>query len=152
MKSSYYILILLFIPLILFSQKDGRKEIAYINNAVQKAAKENKQLIIEFWAPTCGPCIRLKRDIFENEKNKQFLDKNFIVVKVSPVDSIYNPLWKYYKLAYQSTIIYIDKNGNEIDRTVSYDGNRDAYLNFMKDVSDGKTCIKIYSKHIKRIH
>jgi tetratricopeptide (TPR) repeat protein len=61
---------------------------------------------------------------------------------VSPADSIYNPLWKHYKLAYQSTIIYIDKKGNEIDRTVSYDGNRDAYLNFMKDVSEGKNLYK----------
>jgi tetratricopeptide (TPR) repeat protein len=36
----------------------------------------------------------------------------------------------------------MDKYGNEIDRTVSYDGNRDAYLNFMKDVSDGKNLYK----------
>lgn len=142
MKNSLCVLILLFIPLTLFSQKDEGKEKAYINKAVQLAAKENKVLIIEFWAPSCGPCIRLKRDIFENEKNKEFLSTNFVLVKISPADSIYNPLWKYFKLAYQSTVIYMDKSGNELDRTVSYDGNRDAYLSFMKDVSEGKNLYK----------
>jgi thioredoxin-related protein len=142
MKNSLYILILLFIPLTLFSQKEEGMEKAYINQAVQKAAKENKVLIIEFWAPSCGPCIRLKRDIFENKQNSEFLSKNFVLVQVSPVDSIYNLLWKYFKLMYQSSIIYMDKYGNEIDHTVSYDGNRDAYLNFMKDVSEGKNLYK----------
>jgi thioredoxin-related protein len=138
MKNSLFILIFLFIPSILFSQKVEGKEISYINNAVQLAAKENKLLIIEFWAPSCGPCIRLKRDIFENKYNREFLNKNFLLVQVSPADSMYNSLWKYFKLEYQSSVIYMDKNGNEIDRTVGYDGDRNAYINFLKDVSEGK--------------
>ncbi len=35
-------------------------------------------------------------------------------------------------------VIYIDKNGNEIDRTVSYNSDRDSYLNFLKDAAVGK--------------
>jgi thiol-disulfide isomerase/thioredoxin len=109
---------------------------------VKEAKAANKLLIIEFRAPECGPCIRLKHDIFENENNREFLNKNFVLVKVSPADSVYKPLWKYYNLEYQSTVIFFDMNGNEIDRTVSYDGNRDAYLNFIKDVSEG---VNLYS-------
>lgn len=142
MKQCINIFILLIMPFNIFCQKEEAKEIVYITNAVKLAAKENKTLIIEFWAPTCGPCIRLKRDIFENEKTKEFIDKNFLVFKVSPADSIYNALWKHYYLVYQSTIIYFNKNGNEIDRTVSYDGNKNAYLSFMKDVSEGKNLYK----------
>lgn len=133
---------LLIIPLVFSCKKDERKEIVYISKAVQQAANENKLLIIEFWAPSCGPCIRLKRDIFENQGSKEFLEKNFLVLKISPADSIYSPLYKHFKLAYQSTVIYIDKKGNELDRTVSYDGNRDAYLNFMKDIIEGKNLYK----------
>ena len=119
-------------------QKPEKEEIKFINDAVNKAKTANKLLIIELWAPECGPCIRLKRDIFENENNNKFLNKNFVLVKVSPADSVYKPLWKHFNLEYQSSVIFMDKNGNEIDRSVSYDGNRDAYLNFLKEVSEGR--------------
>jgi hypothetical protein len=84
----------------------------------------------------------LKRDIFENDKNREFLNKYFLLVQVSPVDSLYNPLWKHFKLAYQSSVIFIDSNGNEIDRSVSYDGDKNAYLNFLKEVAEGKNLYK----------
>ncbi len=118
---------------------EEKKEVAqFINDAVKKAGTANKILIIEFWAPECGTCIRLKRDIFNHSTNKGFLDSSFVLVQVSPADSIYKPLWKHFNLAYQSTVIYIDKNGKEIDRTVSYNSDRDSYLSFLKDVSAGR--------------
>jgi len=137
MKNFFYLLSVLLIVFACAYRLPEKQEIRFISNAVKEAKASEKLLIIEFWAPECGPCIRLKHDIFENEKNKEFLGKNFVVVKVSPADSIYKPLWKFYNLEYQSTVIFLDMNGNEIDRTVSYDGNRDAYLNFMKEVSEG---------------
>ena len=138
MKNLFYLLTLASLTLSCVSKNPEKKEITFINEAVIKAKTADKILIIEFWAPECGPCIRLKRDIFENEKNKEFLNKNFFLVQVSPVDSVYKPLWNHFSLVYQSSIIFMDKNGNEIDRTVSYDGNREAYLDFLKQVSEGK--------------
>jgi len=138
MKNLFYLTVLMSIALGCVNQKPEKKEITFINDAVNKAKTANKILIIEFWAPECGPCIRLKRDIFENEKNREFLNKNFLLVQVSPIDSVYKPLWNHFNLAYQSSIIFMDQSGNEIDRTVSYDGNRDAYLDFIKEVSEDK--------------
>src|ERR1035437_3891349 len=142
MKSFFYLFSLLLIAFACVYRQPEKQEIRFINNAVKEAKVAGKLLIIEFWAPECGPCLSLKHDIFENDKTREFLDKNFVVVKVSPADSIYKPLWRYYNLEYQSTAIFLDMNGNEIDRTVSYDGNRDAYLNFMKEVSEG---VNLYS-------
>lgn len=148
MKNLFYLTVLVSIALSCVNQKPEKKEITFINDAVNKAKTENKILIIEFWAPECGPCIRLKRDIFENEKNKEFLNKNFLLVQVSPIDSVYDPLWKHFNLAYQSSIIFMDQSGNEIDRTVSYDGNKDAYLNFLKEVFEGKNLYnKVFSTY-----
>lgn len=150
MKNLFYILFVLLLTIAWANQEAEKEELIFINNALNQAKTANKLLIIEFWAPECGPCIRLKRDIFENEKIKEFLDKNFILVKVSPADSIYKPLWKYFKLNYQSSVIFMDKNGNEIDRTVSYDGNRDAYFNFLKEVTEGKNLYSVvYSTYKK---
>jgi len=139
MKNLFYTLFLISIILSCTNKGDEKKAVSeFINDAVSKAKTANKTLVIEFWAPECGPCIRLKRDIFNHSMTQGFLDSSFVLVQVSPADSIYKPLWKHFNLAYQSSVIYIDKNGNEIDRTVSYNSDRDSYLNFLKDVADGK--------------
>jgi len=142
MKNLFYLLSLFLIAFACVYRQPEKQEIRFISEAVKEAKVANKLLIIEFWAPECGPCIRLKHDIFENEKNSEFLNKNFVLVKVSPADSVYKPLWKLYNLEYQSTVIFFDMNGNEIDRTVSYDGYTDTYLKFMKEVSEG---VNLYS-------
>jgi tetratricopeptide (TPR) repeat protein len=139
MKNLFCTLFLISIMLSCTNKGVEKKEVTqFINDAVKKAKTANKTLIIEFWSPECGPCIRLQRDIFNHSKTKGFLDSSFVLVQVSPADSIYKLLWKHFNLAYQSSVIYIDKNGNEIDRTVSYNSDRNSYLNFLKDVAVGK--------------
>src|SRR5664279_2690981 len=156
MKNLFYLLSLFLIAFACVYRQPEKQEIRFISEAVKEAKVANKLLIIEFWAPECGPYIRLKHDIFENEKNSEFLNKNFVLVKVSPADSVYKPLWKLYNLEYQSTVIFFDMNGNEIDRTVSYDGNTDTYLNFMKEVSEGVNLYSVvfstYNKAVSYTH
>jgi|WetSurMetagenome_2_1015567.scaffolds.fasta_scaffold219539_1 tetratricopeptide (TPR) repeat protein len=151
MKNIFPILITLIILQGCTRQMADNKEVKhFLDTSIGQAKSLDKKLIIEFWAPECGPCIRLKRDIFENEKTQKLLTENFYLVQVSPADSVYKKLWDHFQLAYQSTIIYFDKTGTEIDRTVSYDGNRDLYISFLKDISAGKNLfIDIYSNYQK---
>jgi thioredoxin-related protein len=120
------------------SQRPEKQEIRFINEAAAKAKNLNKLLIMEFSAPECSSCIRLKEDIFENQESAGFIKDNFVVVSVTPSDPVYKPLWDHFKLENQSTAIILDQNGNEIERTVSYNNNREDYLEFLKDVSQGK--------------
>lgn len=132
------------------SFNDNKEVKSYLRDAVNKVKATEKTLLIEFWAPECGPCIRLKKDVFENQDTKELLAKNFYLVQVSPADSIYKKLWNYFQLSYQSTIIFINNNGIEIDRTVSYDGNRDVYINFLNEVAAQQNLfIDIYSTYLK---
>jgi tetratricopeptide (TPR) repeat protein len=149
MKNLLFVLSIFFIiPGCSHKASDNKEVKQYLRDAVNKAKAIDKTLIIEFWAPECGPCIRLKRDVFENENTKKLLGDNFFLLQVSPADSIYKKLWNHYHLAYQSTIIFIDKTGDEIDRTVSYDGNRDSYINFLKDVANRKNLfIDVFSSY-----
>jgi thioredoxin-related protein len=110
----------------------------FINDAVKKAKKVNKLLIIEFWDPECISSSKLKEEIFENEENREFFNSNFLLVKVSSSDSVYTSLHKHFNLSSQNSCIFMDINGNEIDRAVSYDGNKDAFLSFLKDVAEGR--------------
>ena len=138
MKHTISVLMILLASLIMQCSADETEAEVFVKNAAQTASIEHKVLVIEFWAPSCFPCIGLKRDIFENKMQQAFVDQYFHVVKVSPADSIYTMLWDYFNLVFQSSIIYLDYNGIEVDRTVAYDGDRDAYLKVMKDISFGK--------------
>ncbi|CAL2086706.1 Thioredoxin-like [Tenacibaculum sp. 190524A02b] len=49
-------------------------------NALAKAAKENKPLLIYFTGSDwCGPCIRLDKELFHTLKFKEYADKNLIL-------------------------------------------------------------------------
>jgi hypothetical protein len=93
---------------------------------------------MEFWAPECKSSIKLKEEIFENKETEEFLTDNFLLVKISPSDSVYSSLRNHFNLNNQNACVFMDINGNEIDRSVNYDGNRNTYLNFLKDVSEGR--------------
>lgn len=138
MKKLFCVLYFILLVIACSKQKPEMQEISFINEVIKEARAANKLLIIEFLTPECNPCVSLTRDIFDNENYREFLDNNFLRVRVSPSDPVYNSLWNRYKLDYQNTVIYMDKNGNEIDRTVSYDGNSGSYINFMREVSEGK--------------
>jgi thioredoxin-related protein len=150
MKKLFYILYVLLILLACISQKPEKQEIKFINEAVAKTKNTGKLVIIEFWAPVCSTSVRLKDEIFENAKNNQFLNDNFIIVKVSTDNPLYEPLWKHFSLQYQNSVLILDQNGNEIERTVSFDGNKDAYLKFLKEVSSGKNLYNVVFSAYKK--
>ena len=126
------------------------KEGIYIKNAARTAGKEHKVLVVEFWDSSCNPCMALKRDIFDNTMQSGFVDRYFRMMQLSPADSMYMPLVNYFHLQYQSSVIYIDRDGNEIDRTVGYTGNRDAYLKIMNDVAHRRNLYKDIVRKYRR--
>jgi thioredoxin-related protein len=140
-----FIIALILVLLILlvslaFSSNDPtaeKKELTFINSAVKRAKTTNKLLIMEFWAPDCILSTRLKEEVFDNKENMAFLDKNFLLIKVSPSDSVYSLLWKHFRLNNPNSCIFMDINGNEIDRSVNY-YSKDTYLSYLKEVSEGR--------------
>lgn len=121
----------------------------FVSNYID-TLNNDKILILEFWAPTCSPCIKLKKDVFENIQNEEFLNTNFVIAKISPSDSIYKSLFKYYNLNTPSTTLFFDKSGVEIDRSVGYDGNKKVYMEFLNDIANRKNLFQeIYSNYKK---
>lgn len=150
MKKLFYILYLLLIMLACISQKPEKQEIKFINEAVAKTKNSGKLVLIKLWNPECSSSVRLKDEIFENTRTNQFLNDNFILAKVSPDNPLYEPLWKHLRIEYRNTILILDQNGNEIERTVSYDGNSEAYLKFLKEVSNGKNLYTVVFSAYKK--
>ncbi len=150
MKQRLTVLFFLGLSLLSGMQAGETKAETFVKGAARKAAREHKLLAVEFWSPSCGSCMAMKRDFFENKVHSASVHKYFLVTPVSPADSIYQSLWDYYKLEYQSSVIFVDKNGNEIDRTVGYNGDRDAYLDLIKDIARGKNLYKEVLKKYRK--
>jgi hypothetical protein len=150
MKKLFYILYLLLIMLACISQKPEKQEIKFINETVAKTRNSGKLVILEFWASDCGTSVRLKDEIFENAKTSQFMNDNFILAKVTAENPLYEALWKHFRLENPNSVIILDQNGNEIERTASYDGNNDAYLKFLREVSNGKNLYSVVLSAYKK--
>lgn len=103
------------------------------NEGVKKSVEEGKPVLVDFYATWCGPCRMMDEITYEDEKVIEEILKNFIPVKVD-VD-------KEQGLAYQygvhsiPTIVYLDKNGNEIYRTVGYRSPSDILADMNKALS-----------------
>lgn len=118
--------------------------------AIVKAKGENKIVMIEFWAPSCLPCINLSKYVFQNAEYGEYLNKYLISIKLSPTDKKYNDLWKKYNLVVQSTVVFLNGDGEEIERRCDYDGNSEKYFNFIKDVIAGKNLYSDMLKELKK--
>jgi thioredoxin-related protein len=150
MKNNVYFILVMYFSLMLQSVTGETKVRVYLHDAAREAMKERKILVIEFWSPSCNPCMGMKRDIFENKIQAEFVHKYFHLIQVSPADSICKPLWKYFHLEYESSVVYLDNKGKEIDRTVGYNGDRDGYLSLMKDVTLGKNLYRDVVRKYRR--
>jgi thiol:disulfide interchange protein len=53
-----------------------------IDAAVAEAKAAKKPILYEFSAAWCGPCRTMSEDMFEDRANAQFIDRNFVPVKV----------------------------------------------------------------------
>ena len=55
--------------------------------AQQMAAKTNRLVLIHFWAPWCGPCMNLEKNVFNLPETGPALSHNFVMVKLNVDES-----------------------------------------------------------------
>jgi len=150
MKKLFYIIYPLLLLLACMAHTPEKVEIKFINEAAAKARKENKLLILGFLSPTDYDAARLQKDFFGNDKIRQFLSDNFVFINIQASDSVFAALTGRFKPASQSELIFLDQNGNEIDRSAGYQGDSEAYLKFLQDISAGKNLFSVvYSAYKK---
>jgi thiol-disulfide isomerase/thioredoxin/YHS domain-containing protein len=51
--------------------------------AKQQAARENKLLLVHVWAPWCGPCKRMDKEVFNQASVVQALEPLYVCVKIN---------------------------------------------------------------------
>lgn len=56
---------------------------ANLNEAMDVARKENRPLLLHFWSPDCGPCLRLDDTVFSKASVAETLSDYFVPVKIN---------------------------------------------------------------------
>lgn len=105
------------------------------NEALAKATRENKLLIIKFTAEWCGPCKQMDRTTWRDQSVFDWAYDNAIVIAVD-VDKETKVSEQHKIRAMPTMVAYRD--GVEFDRTVG-GMNASKTLAWMKDVKDGKS-------------
>ena len=89
-----------------------------VEQALKKAKKENKSVFIDFYTNGCGPCERLKREIFIRNQVGDVYNKKYVNLKVNVED--FPALGKKYKITNYPTLMYIDNKGNIMHRFAGF--------------------------------
>lgn len=63
--------------------QDQSFEWVSIEDAVIKAEKENKKILIDFWAEWCHYCHKMDKEVYTDASIRTLIDKYFIPVKIN---------------------------------------------------------------------
>lgn len=124
-----------------YSLNELQFESGSFNDVLQKAKSENKILMVDFITDWCIWCIQTDLKVYANSEVIDFASKNQINWKVDAEKGEGIDLAKKYNVKGFPTIVFIDGDGNEVDRIYGYIP-ADDFLKQIKNIAAGKKTIK----------
>jgi thioredoxin 1 len=79
--------------------------------ALAKAKKENKQVMMDCFTTWCGPCKFLKSKVFTDKALGEYMNKNFICVAMDYENGEGPAIAQMYPVGGYPTVFLMDSNG-----------------------------------------
>ena len=54
-----------------------------IDKALALAAQSNRLVLVHFWKPSCGPCVKLDAQVFSEPQFAAVLEADYVPVKIN---------------------------------------------------------------------
>ena len=70
------------------------------------------------------------------------MGENFVNLRIVTSDTVYPDFRKVYSVIGTPTVLFLDANGEEIDRIVGFGGEKDEYFQKVKDYAAGKNTLQ----------
>ncbi|MEN0003833.1 MAG: thioredoxin domain-containing protein [Bacteroidota bacterium] len=86
------------------------------DEALSTAKKEGKLIFVDAYAVWCGPCKRMAKTVFPDEKVGQFYNKNFVNIKMDMEKGEGLTFRKKYPVSAFPTLFYIDDAGQVVQK------------------------------------
>ena len=106
--------------------------------AKKLAAKQHKDVMIDFYTTWCGWCKVLDTKTYTDEAVTKTADAKFVCVKIDAEQGEGKDLARQYKITGYPTIVFFTSTGKEITRVVGFE-DAGKFLRSMKNAAAGGT-------------
>ncbi len=97
---------------VIFEQSETLTEV------LDKAAKENKLVFVDFYATWCLPCRIMDEDVYTDKSVANLMNDNFINYKVDGEEGNGANLTTIFQVEYYPTIVFLDARGRLLEKKV----------------------------------
>ena len=84
--------------------------------ALAKAKKENKKLMVDCYTLWCGPCRHMAKNVFPDENLGKYMNANFVCIQLDMEHGEGPELNKTFNVKAYPTFIFFDAEGKEMNR------------------------------------
>jgi thioredoxin-related protein len=102
-----------------------------LDNGLAIAKEENKPVFVYFWAVWCQYCEKFETQTLPDERVKQMLENDFVLVAVDLDDD--RATAQRYGVSYPPHELFVDENGQIINRVGGY-VDADYFYNVLQTV------------------
>lgn len=131
---------LLVIPALLLLFGSSHAQINFVkgtlSEVMQKAKSEHKVLMVDVLTDWCKWCVELDNKVYSNPQVYKFANANQINYKIDAEKGEGVEFARKYKIKGYPTVLFLDGDGNEIDRVYGYYPAKDFY-EMMVDYNKG---------------
>src|SRR2546428_752443 len=117
-------LITLLASLVLASMAGAAGDLNWEHNyddALQKAKKEKKLVMVDVYTDWCGWCKKLDKDVYSNADVKTKLAEKFVALKINPEKSRKNAeLAQSFGTRGFPHIVFVDAEGKKVSEILGY--------------------------------
>jgi thioredoxin-related protein len=147
-RLSLIVLALIFLYNLKVSAEEINFEKGTFKEVLAKAKSENKILMIDFFTDWCKWCVELDKKVYTDNEVAGFANTKQVNWKIDAEKGEGIDLAKKYAVSGYPTIVFVDGNGDEIDRIVGYMPAKD-FLKRIKEFSEGTNTYGSISKVLK---
>ncbi|UCG50776.1 MAG: tetratricopeptide repeat protein [Candidatus Latescibacterota bacterium] len=114
---------------------------------IKQAQTKDQHVFVDFYTTWCGPCKKLEKVTYKDEKVIAFLNE-MIAVKYDAEKDEGETLAKEFKVNAYPTLILIGPDGKEIDRHLGY-LDPDEFVKVLTDYKNGIGTVAFYEERVK---
>jgi len=147
-RISLIILAVIFLNNLRLSAEEINFEKGTFQEVLTKAKSENKILMIDFFTDWCKWCVELDKKVYTDKDVAEFANSKQVNWKIDAEKGEGPDLAKKYGVQGYPTIVFVDGNGDEVDRIVGYMPAKD-FLKRIMEFNEGTNTFGSLSKILK---